>query len=194
MSKKFKLCVGASGILLIFIASICVLMAVYGNVFRKPYPFWGKELCWFLGRPESGYNFGIVEEGHLYRSSLPDDRFMLFMKKNYKITRMISLCGGCFPGDDKVKELGIDLQTFAWSPAIAPDEKDIERVFSLMRDQNHVVLVFCGAGSDRTGYAVARYRILQQNWPLEKARNEMGKFWHKRNIFDELLEKEFSQK
>jgi hypothetical protein len=35
---------------------------------------------------------------------------------------------------------------------------------------------------------------LQQHWPLGKARNEMREFWHKRNVFDELLEKEFSQK
>jgi len=194
MSRKFKMYAGTCGILLMLIVAICVLLALYGNVFRKPYPSWGKELCWFLGRPESGYNFGIVEEGRLYRSSLPDDRFMSFVKKKYKITRAISLCGGCFPFDEIVKESGVELHTFSWGSSAAPDAKDIERVFSLMRDQNHIVLVFCGAGSDRTGYAVARYRILQQHWPLEKARNEMRKFWHKRNVFDELLEKEFSQK
>jgi protein tyrosine/serine phosphatase len=194
MLGKIKIYLGTCGILVILAATICTLFALYGNVFRKPYPSWGKELCWILGKPESAYNFGVVEEGRLFRSGLPDDRFIHFLKKNYKINQMISLCGECLPNDETAKELGIELHTFGWSPSAAPDSKDIGRVFSLMRDTNHIVLVFCGAGSDRTGYAVARYRILQQNWPLGKALTEMGKFWHKRNVLDELLEKEFSQK
>jgi protein tyrosine/serine phosphatase len=193
MSRKVKIC-SVAGSILLLIAIINILFALYGNVFRKPYPSWGKEVCWIFGRPENGYNFGIVEEGHLYRSSLPDDRFMRFLKKNYKITRVISLCGGCLPCDETVKELGIELHTFGWSSSSPPSSQEIEKVLYLMGNPNYIVLVHCAAGADRTGYAVARYRILKQNWPLGKALTEMRKFWHKRNVFDELLTKEFSQK
>ena len=106
---------------------------------------------------------------------------------------MISLCGGGLPYDETAKDLDIELHTFAWSPVASPNAKDIERVFVLMGDPNHIVLVHCGAGADRTGYAVARYRIVKQGWPLERALKEMRRFWYKSHVLDKLLEKEFSQ-
>jgi protein tyrosine/serine phosphatase len=192
MSIKVKI-YAVTGSVILLIAIISIMLALYGNVFRKPYPPLGKTICWIFGRPESGYNFGVVEEGHLYRSSQPDDKFMRFLNNNYKVTRVISLCGGDLPYDETAKELDIDLHTFAWSPAAPPDTNDIERVFALMSDPNHIVLVHCGAGADRTGYAVARYRILKQEWSLERARNEMRRFWYGSQVLHKLLEQEFSK-
>ena len=93
-----------------------------------------------------------------------------------------------------VKELDIDLHSFVWGKSKLPDQKELKTVLSLMQDPDYVVLVHCVAGVDRTGYAVARYRVLQQNWPLKKALREMRRFWHKKNIYDQRLEEEFEQK
>ena len=194
MSKRLILS-SIVGIVLL-ISLISILLALYGNAFKKPYPQLGKKIGWALGRPEAGYNFGIVEEGRLYRSSAPDSRFVRFLSKNYKITRVISLRHGPLPYEKVAEELGIDLHIFAWSSArVAPDPQEIETVLALMRDPNHVVLVHCSAGADRAGYAIARYRIVEHNWPLEQACKEMSKFWHtKRNVYDRLLEEEFGNR
>jgi protein tyrosine/serine phosphatase len=193
MSKRLIIRSIVCGVLLILL--IVLLLAVYGNAFRKPYPHIGKKLCWILGRPEAGYNFGVVEGGHLYRSSEPDNRFVRFLSKTYKITRVVSLRHGPLPYEKVAEELGIDLYIVKWSSTgVAPDPQEIEKVFALMRDPQHVVLVHCGSGATRTGYVIARYRILEQNWPLGKASKEMSKFWHtKRNIYNTLLEEEFGK-
>jgi protein tyrosine/serine phosphatase len=56
------------------------------------------------------------------------------------------------------------------------DQADILRVAALMNDQKlHPVYVHCAAGRDRTGVAVAAYRILYQGCSYEKARREFGR-------------------
>jgi len=119
----------------------------------------------------------------------------MFLSKKYRITRVISLRHGPLPYEKVAKELGIDLHIFLWSSTrVPPDPQEIETVFALMRDPQHVVLVHCGSGATRAGYVIARYRILEQNWPLEKVRKEMSKFWHtKENVYDKLLAEEFGK-
>ena len=194
MPKRLIIRSVVCGVLLILL--IVLLLAVYGNLFRKPYPHVVKKLCWVMGRPENGYNFGVVEAGHLYRSSEPDSRFIRFLSKKYKITRVVSLRHGPLPYEKVAEELGIDLHIVKWSSTgVAPDPQEIEKVFTLMRDPHHVVLVHCGSGATRTGYVIARYRIMYQNWTLEEARKEIHKFWHtKRNVYDKLLEEEFGKR
>jgi hypothetical protein len=191
MSKKLIIRIIVCGVLLILL--IVLLLAVYGNAFRKPYPHVVKKLCWIIGRPENGYNFGVVEAGRLYRSSKPDSRFLRFLNKKYKISRVVSLRHGPLPYEKVAEELGIDLHILNWSSTgVTPDPQEIEKVFALMRDPNHVVLVHRGSGATRTGYVIARYRIEDQNWTLEEARKELNKFWHtKKNVYDKLLEEEF---
>jgi protein tyrosine/serine phosphatase len=194
MSKRLIIRSVVCGVLLILL--IFLLLTVYGNAFRKPYPHVVKKLCWIIGRPESAYNFGVVEAGHLYRSSAPDNKFVRFLSKSYKITRVISLRHGPLPYEKVAEELGIDRHIFQWSSTgVAPDPREIEKVFALMRDPQHVVLVHCGSGATRTGYIIARYRILDQKWTLEQAQKEINKFWHtKKNVYDRLLEEEFGKR
>jgi protein tyrosine/serine phosphatase len=173
-----------------------MVLSLYGNVLRRPYPQEGKKISWFLGRPEPAYNFGVVEEGHLYRSGLPDDRFMRFLAKKYKITRVISLRPAPVPYEQAAKELGIDLHIFFWSSVTPPtDPQEIAKVLALMRDQRYVVLVHCDSGADRTGYVAARYRILYQKWTLEDALEEMNDFWQtSKDGYRKALEEEFGNR
>ena len=196
MSRKILRYGIGSGILVLSVVCICIVLALYGNVFTRPYPQLLKKISWVLGRPEPGYNFGVVEAGHLYRSSLPDDRFMRFLNKKYGITRVICLRHGPLPYEQTARELNIDLHIFVWDSTAPPaDPREVEKILALMRDKKYVVLVHCGAGSARTGYVCARYRILYQNWPLEKAEKEMNKYWHQdETIYDKVLQEEFDNR
>lgn len=196
MSKRLLRYIIGTGTLIISVGCICIVLASYGNVFTRPYPQLLKKISWVFGRPEAGYNFGVVEEGHLYRSGLPDDRFMRFLIKKYRITRVISLRHAPLPYEQTARELDIDLHIFIWNSTTPPtDSREVEKILALMRDKKHVVLVHCGAGSARTGYVVALYRILYQNWPLEEAQKEMNKYWHQeRTIYDKVLQEEFGSR
>lgn len=47
-------------------------------------------------------------------------------------------------------------------------------LFLIEQNQKHgAVLVHCYHGADRTGIVIAMYRIIQQNWTIEQAKQEM---------------------
>jgi uncharacterized protein (TIGR01244 family) len=48
----------------------------------------------------------------------------------------------------------------------------------LQNPANFPILVHCQKGSDRTGIVVASYRIAVDNWPVERAKDDMYNFGH----------------
>lgn len=55
-----------------------------------------------------------------------------------------------------------------------PEEEDIVDFLKVVEDSaNHPIFVHCRQGVDRTGMAVAVYRIVVEGWPREKALAEM---------------------
>ncbi|MBL4715092.1 MAG: tyrosine-protein phosphatase [Bacteroidia bacterium] len=83
----------------------------------------------------------------------------------------------------------IDLKYFHL-PMMArkPKLKQYQEFLNIISDEsNHPILVHCWHGSDRTGTAVALYRIEYQNWENQKALDEMtngGYGYHK--VFKKL--------
>jgi protein tyrosine phosphatase (PTP) superfamily phosphohydrolase (DUF442 family) len=68
---------------------------------------------------------------------------------------------------------------YLWIPARAwhPEEEDLVKFLKVLKDEkNWPVFVHCAAGSDRTGYSVATYRIVEQNWTADDAIHEMFDF------------------
>jgi protein tyrosine phosphatase (PTP) superfamily phosphohydrolase (DUF442 family) len=60
-----------------------------------------------------------------------------------------------------------------------PDEEDLVRFLSLVRNpENQPVFVHCRQGADRTGWAVAGYRVVEQSWKPGDAFGEMKGFGH----------------
>jgi tyrosine-protein phosphatase SIW14 len=67
---------------------------------------------------------------------------------------------------------------------VHPELEDVLEFLAIATDQtNHPVFVHCRKGADRTGMMVAAYRMVVQDWPREKAIEEM-----KRMGFHEINE------
>jgi protein tyrosine/serine phosphatase len=73
------------------------------------------------------------------------------------------------------KKLGINVLIYHWSTSHLPPKEELKSMVDFI-DKNNYTLVHCAAGSDRTGYAVAFYRIWRQNWTLDAAIKEMEKY------------------
>jgi hypothetical protein len=67
----------------------------------------------------------------------------------------------------------VRIQTSAWNPEEAP----LALFIKIMENpDNWPVFVHCAQGRDRTGYAVALYRIAVENWSVDDALHEMFDF------------------
>jgi protein tyrosine/serine phosphatase len=124
-------------------------------------------------------NFGVVEEGFLYRSGQIHPRIIEDVLREYEIDLVIDLAR-----DDPRREsvraeiaavealgirkldlFGLDGYGVGRLDAYASALEEIARA----RSAGARVLVHCSAGSERTGAAVALYRMLFQGWTGERA-------------------------
>ncbi len=153
------------------------LFGVYSRWYTAPYDGTGKAIAWTVGMPEPAYNFDTVVPGRLYRSGLPDARFLDYVRRRYGIQHVVSLVGAS-EIDLRAKELGMDVTILNWLTA-EPPAQDLKMLLELF-DRNERVLLHCKAGRDRSGYAIAIYRISRQQWPIERAIVEMEAHGHSR--------------
>lgn len=71
----------------------------------------------------------------------------------------------------KLKQVRIE--TRAWRP----EEDDVVAFLKVVEDKtNWPIFVHCEKGQDRTGYCVASYRIIEEDWSRENAIREMYRF------------------
>ena len=67
-------------------------------------------------------------------------------------------------------------------------EDDLYKILTVIRDAPKPLLIHCWHGSDRTGCAVAAYRIVFENWSVEDAISELmnPKYGHHKNIYTNI--------
>jgi hypothetical protein len=156
-------------------------IALFGGIYHRwytpPYKTAGKTIAWTVGLPERAYNFGTVVPGRLYRSGLPDARFLDYVRQRYGIQHVVSLSGAS-EIHARAKDLGMNVTVLNWGTDILPAQ-DLKLLLALF-DGNERVLVHCTAGRDRSGYAIAIYRIRRQDWPIDRAIQEMEAHGHSR--------------
>lgn len=124
-------------------------------------------------------NFHVVEDGKIYRSAQPDaagyDRI-----KAAGIRTVIKL------NTENAKEerslansMGISLYEMPLSGLFAPDSTAESQVQELLTRQDlYPILIHCEHGSDRTGLAVALYRVYRDGWSPGDAHREWMQFGH----------------
>lgn len=170
------------------------LVLLRRGVIHSPYSGLSYRLAWRLGFPERAYNFATVVPERLWRSSRPDVRFLTYLREHYGLERVISLNGETRNAfHPAMPDLGLELVVRHWSNDFPPDPEEIDALLALL-DEPVPTLVHCAAGKDRTGFAIACYRIERQGWDLEQALAEMRRHWHKphqRPWFDEALRERY---
>ena len=179
-------------VLFFFVSSVFVLLCalavtrvVMGSgLIRGPYPAPGKSLAWLLGVPETAYNYAMVTEGRVHRSARPDARFLEWMHDTHDIRRVIGLAGAD-PVHETARKLGMEVTAFTWTPSQLPPQDELDAVVELLAGDESV-LVHCASGSDRTGYAVAAYRVERLGWAVDDAVLEMSAHWHNPERYPDL--------
>lgn len=87
----------------------------------------------------------------------------------------------------KIKACGlgyVHLRCRAWLPS----GKKLAQFLKIVRDPaNQPVFVHCLHGADRTGLAVAAYRVIEQGWSVAEAAKELHAFGFHRRVFPQIL-------
>ena len=153
---------------------------VYGHVGKSPYPNYPK-------------NFHKVCE-NLYRSGQPDEDEFESLHTFNGIRSVLNLRENNSDKDE------IDAVNKRWNHAITLyeipldtgkiTEEDLYKILTVIRDAPKPLLIHCWHGSDRTGCAVAAYRIVFENWSVEDAISELMKpeYGHHKNIYTNIPE------
>lgn len=129
---------------------------------------------------ETEYRFGVVEEGKLYRSKQPDEKFLEYLREVYHIKTIVNLRRDLEIFEKEfARKHGINLIEIKMGPYRKSIQEDIDKFFEIINNPlNHPILVHCRGGIDRTGVMAAIYRIEQQSWSLDDAKKEMEDFGH----------------
>lgn len=118
-------------------------------------------------------NFAQVSR-NLYRAAAADKVGYLQLKA-YGVRTIVDLRQA---HTDRAHLNGLGFN-YVWLPT-NPSEIDDDEVadfLHLVRNPDlQPLLVHCAAGSDRTGTMVAIYRVMEQDWPVEQAAQELPRF------------------
>jgi tyrosine-protein phosphatase SIW14 len=120
------------------------------------------------------HNFHQVNE-HVYRGAQPSGQGFAGLAK-LGIKTVIDLRGE--KSEQKVVEkAGMHYVRLAWSGFKAPADSQVATVLSLLNDNTAwPVFVHCRRGADRTGTAIACYRISHDHWTNQQALEEAKSF------------------
>ena len=153
---------------------------IYGIGGQSPYPNYPK-------------NFHKVNK-NLYRSGQPDEdeleslhtfngiRSVLNLRENNSDQDEIAAVNKRWNHAITLYEIPLDTGKIT--------EEDLYKILTVIRDAPKPLLIHCWHGSDRTGCAVAAYRIVFENWSVEDAISELMKpeYGHHKNIYTNIPE------
>jgi tyrosine-protein phosphatase SIW14 len=119
-------------------------------------------------------NFHQVDE-HVYRGAQPNGQGFAALAK-IGIRTVIDLRGESSE-DIAVQQAGMHYFRLPWSGYKAPADSQVDEVLSLLNDSSEwPVFVHCRRGADRTGTAIACYRIAHDHWTNQQALEEAKTF------------------
>ena len=120
-------------------------------------------------------NFGQVAP-NLYRGAKPSADGIAALKK-MGVDIVVDLRGGPSRSEEaEVTKLGMQYVSIP-SHCAFPKDEPFARFLKVIRDNpGQKIFVHCRLGDDRTGMAVAAYRMAKEGWSAEEAMKEMRAF------------------
>lgn len=120
-------------------------------------------------------NFGKVSP-KLYRGGQPGTKGMEALK-NMGIDIVVDMRGGRNKNERAtVARLGMQYVSIPWHCPF-PTDKPFARFLKLLQENpQKKIFVHCRLGDDRTGMAIAAYRMADEGWSADEAMNEMRMF------------------
>lgn len=130
-------------------------------------------------------NFGVVQEGKVYRSGELTMRALTTVVEEHGITTIVDFGAHDHHPDDERREqktadlLGVKRYVLNLEGDARGDPNRYVEALRIMRDESAgPVLVHCAAGAQRTGCAIALYRSLIDGWEDERALLEAEEYRH----------------
>ena len=112
----------------------------------------------------------------LFRGGQPNEEGLEALKK-MGIAIVVDMRSGNRDDEKKVvKKLGMEYYHFPWHCPFPSDEALAKFLKVIEQNPGKKVFVHCRLGDDRTGMAVASYRMAEQGWSAEEAMKEMHDF------------------
>lgn len=131
----------------------------------------------FLGyfrRPLFGGNYGVVDEGVVYRASQPTGDVARLIRER-KLGSILNLRGGG-PDDpwyaaevEAARAAGVDFYDLPMSATRRPGRRELLTLLDLFGRCRYPLLIHCKSGADRTGLAAGLYLMARRGVPPDKA-------------------------
>ncbi|MBO5765101.1 MAG: dual specificity protein phosphatase family protein, partial [Lentisphaeria bacterium] len=142
--------------------------------------------------PQFPKNFHKVNE-NIYRSGQPDEDEFFSLYTFNGIRSVLNLRG--VSDKDEINAVnrkwknGITLYEIPLDTGNISEDA-LYKILSVIRDAPKPLLIHCWHGSNRTGCAVAAYRIAFENWSVEDAISELTKpeYGHLQNFYSNIPE------
>ena len=123
-------------------------------------------------------NFAEVTS-NLYRGGQPGADGLKALKK-MGVSIVIDMRGGHSEHEQRaVEELGMQYISIPWHCPFPSDEPFIKFLKVIEQNPKQKVFVHCRLGDDRTGMAIASYRMAEEGWSADEAMKEMELFGFK---------------
>ncbi|HWJ46101.1 MAG TPA: dual specificity protein phosphatase family protein [Candidatus Udaeobacter sp.] len=120
-------------------------------------------------------NFGEVTP-NLYRGGQPGADGLKALKK-MGVSIVVDMRGGHSEHEKRaVEELGMEYVSIPWHCPFPSDEPFVKFLKVIEESPGKKVFVHCRLGDDRTGMAIASYRMAEEGWSADEAMKEMELF------------------
>lgn len=120
-------------------------------------------------------NFGEVTP-HLYRGGQPGADGLKELKK-MDVSIIVDMRGSASKHESAaVEQLGMKYVSIPWHCPFPSDEPFATFLQLVKENPDKKIFVHCRLGDDRTGMAIAAYRMADEGWSTEEAMSEMKAF------------------